>query len=240
MKGVVHLILFIVLSSTLKAQEISILFIGNSLTYTNDLPTILKDVARLSYIKITTKSITNPNYGLEDHWKDNEIQSVISNCHFDFVIFQQGPSSQTYGRSSLIEFGGEIAKLCRKYGAKPVYFMVWPSINYYHTIDGVIANYQDAAELNNALLCPVGSVWLEYRNSVGATELYSIDGFHPSKKGSILASLTLLETLFPGTLNKITEDRQFNKWLSPTESSKLIPIIKTTLNDLSAKKNNNN
>ena len=47
----------------------SILFIGNSLTYTNNLPKLIKKEAKLKGIKIAFKVVAFPNYAIEDHWK---------------------------------------------------------------------------------------------------------------------------------------------------------------------------
>ena len=66
--------------------------------------------------------------------------------------------------------------------------MVWPSLKYYQTFDGVIKNHQDAASINNAILCPVGQVWKEYFDTTNSFDYYGPDGFHPSMKGSQVAA----------------------------------------------------
>ena len=63
------------------------------------------------------------------------------------------------------------------------YFMVWPSLTYYHTFKGVIKNYTDAARINDAILCPVGEKWKKHFDTTQNFDYYSSDGFHPSLKG---------------------------------------------------------
>ena len=172
----------------------SILFIGNSLTYTNDLPNLVLERASQDGITIETTMVAYANYGLEDHWNDGKIQTMIETFKYDFVVIQQGPSSQAYGRSSLIEFGGLMKEVCDANGAKLAYFMVWPSLLYYHTFPGVIQNYTDAANLNNALLCPVGVHWRAVNQNDDYT-YYGPDGFHPSVAGSEAAANVILESL---------------------------------------------
>lgn len=183
------------LTSSLFAQNI--LFIGNSLTYSNDLPGMVETIAKVYDKQISTECICLPNYGLEDHWNDGLIQKKIGNEKFDYVLFQQGPSSQAYGRSSLFDFGGKISSLAKENDTKPGYFMVWPSVQYYHTFEGVIKNHKDAAEANESIVVPVGELWSQFRKAPFKTDLYSADQFHPSSTGSFLAALTIVATLFP-------------------------------------------
>ena len=104
--------------------DYSILFIGNSLTYYNDLPNLVKNIAFQNNIIIATKTIAIGNYALIDHWDDGFIQIQIESGKFDYVVIQQGPSSQDYGRDLLFEAGDLISDLCRSHNAKLAFYMV--------------------------------------------------------------------------------------------------------------------
>lgn len=175
--------------------DYSLLFVGNSLTYFNDLPGLVGERALLEGIDIETTMVAYGNYGLEDHWNDGKIQLMIETFDYDFVIIQQGPSSQAYGRSSLIEFGGYIKEVCAANDTELAYFMVWPSLTYYYTFPGVIQNYTDAAALNDAILCPVGVHWRDVVDQTGDTSYYGPDGFHPSLAGSEISAQIILQAL---------------------------------------------
>lgn len=178
--------------------DFNILFIGNSLTYTNDLPALVKNSARLRRgINIGIKMIAFPNYAILDHWSDGKVQAQIASGKYNFVIIQQGPSSQAFGRQVLIEYGEKYSDLCKKHDAKLGYFMVWPALANYQTFEGVIKNHQDAALINKAILCPVGEVWKEHFDATGNFDYYDSDNFHPSLKGSQVAAKVIVETLFP-------------------------------------------
>jgi len=172
-----------------------VLFIGNSLTYTNNLPQLVKENARLKGIEIETKMVAFPNYAIEDHWNDGEVQKLIASRHYDFVILQQGPSSQRDGREMLINYGKKYKNLCKSKDVQLCYFMVWPSLRYYHTFDAVIKNHNDAASINNAILLPVGQVWKDYIDTTSSNAYYSSDGFHPTLKGSQVAAEVIVEHL---------------------------------------------
>lgn len=172
-----------------------ILFVGNSLTSTNNLPRIIKESYAEMGITISTRTIAPPGYGLEDHWNVGLIQPLIGSNYYDYVIIQQGPSSQEYGRESLIEYGGRISELCDTNDTKLAFFMVWPSITYFNTFDGVIANYTDAASINNAILLPVGRNWKYYIEQTQDYSYYGSDNFHPSIEGSQKAARDIIQTL---------------------------------------------
>ncbi|MGG8497069.1 SGNH/GDSL hydrolase family protein [Tenacibaculum sp. TC6] len=176
--------------------EISILFIGNSLTYYNDLPKLVAKEAKKKGIKIRTKTVAYPNYAIVDHWNGGTVQKLIASKAYKYVIIQQGPSSQNEGRQMLIEAGKKYRQLCHKNGATLCYFMVWPSLTYYATFDGVIKNYTDAARLNEAILLPVGKAWKNYFDTTNTFDYYGKDGFHPSLKGSKAAANSIVKHLF--------------------------------------------
>lgn len=176
-------------------KELRVLFVGNSLTYYNNLPQLVQERAAQKGIKITTDILAKPNYALIDHWNDGIVQTKINQGNFDFVIVQQGPSSQAEGRTLLLQYGKKITALCKTNKTQLVFFMVWPSLQYYQTFDGVIVNYREAAIENDALLCPVGEVWKSHFEETENFDYYGPDGFHPSLKGSQVAADLIVSSL---------------------------------------------
>jgi hypothetical protein len=174
-----------------------VLLVGNSLTYANDMPLIFEELGAAFGFDLRADVMAYPNYGLEDHWKEGQLRNFLEAYGYEFVVFQQGPSSQEEGRASLLKYGSEIAAFAKEQGTVPAFFMVWPAITYYDTFDGVIANYTAAAEQTSSLLVPVGEYWKDYRSKQNTIELYTTDGFHPSTAGSFLAALTIFHELYP-------------------------------------------
>jgi hypothetical protein len=115
--------------------EISVLFIGNSLTTFNDMPGMVS--ALLDSIgagPISVREQTGNNTGLEDHWNSGGLPAIRSGA-WDFVVLQQGPSA-TEGRPSLWEFAERFADEIRAIGAMPALYMVWPSGSRSFDFDG--------------------------------------------------------------------------------------------------------
>ncbi len=176
-------------------SSINVLFIGNSLTYTNNLPLLVKNVAQKQGMEVHTEMLALPNYALEDHWKDGTMQERIRSGIFDFVIVQQGPSSEKDGRVMLLDYGARIKTLCEQYGSKLVFFMVWPAKYNWHTFEGVINNYTEAANATKSILCPVGLEWKQYMESTLDYGYYGDDQFHPSLQGSQIAAEVIFAAL---------------------------------------------
>ncbi|MFY7671324.1 SGNH/GDSL hydrolase family protein [Tenacibaculum sp. MEBiC06402] len=184
-------------SQSKETKEFSILFVGNSLTYYNDLPGLVKEYAKTNKeININTQMIAFPNYAIEDHWNEGKIQKLLSSKSFDFIVIQQGPSSQEEGRKMLIDYGEKIKKIAESSNSKLCYFMVWPALNYYNTFNKVIQNHKEAANHNEAVLIPVGEYWKNYIEENNDYSFYGTDRFHPSQKGSKIAAKIIVDTLF--------------------------------------------
>jgi hypothetical protein len=177
--------------------RVTILFVGNSLTYTNDMPSILAMIGKEYKADISTACLCIGNTALIDHWDNGSIEKLVREGGFDYIILQQGPSSQDYGRDLLIEYGEKIKLLADEFNATTAFYMVWPSVSYYTSFDRVIESYTMAAEQSNAVLLPVGSVWKNYIEFTSDQSIYGPDLFHPSTKGSFLAAWVIYATLFP-------------------------------------------
>ena len=177
-------------------NDFRLLFLGNSLTYTNDLPGLVRQKALERGLKIRTDMIALPDYAIIDHWIDGKARERIESQKYDFVIVQQGPSSLEQGKQLLIDGGRKFSELCSKNNARLCYYMVWPAREHYASFGAVIRNHEEAARLNGALLCPVGKVWQSYIDTTGKYDYYGPDGFHPSVKGSEVAAEVIVESLF--------------------------------------------
>jgi len=174
---------------------LNVLFIGNSLTYTNDLPGILLaliDSAAAGPAEIA--SVAYANFGLEDHWLSGEAREAIALGGWDVVVIQQGPSA-TQGRPSLLEYSERFAAEARAIGAELALYMVWPSQARSFDFDGVSDSYRTAAANVGGLLFPAGEAWRAAWAVNPSLPLYGADGFHPSPMGSYLAALVMFEQL---------------------------------------------
>jgi hypothetical protein len=112
-------------------QDLRVLFIGNSLTYSNRLPEIVAALARASKQKnLSYKTVAYANYSLEDHWNEKEVHKLLKDKKWDYVVMQQGPSSSDDGRKLMIDYSKRFAEEIVRAGARPVVFGVWAPRSY--------------------------------------------------------------------------------------------------------------
>ena len=179
-----------------------VLFVGNSLTYTNDLPGIVEQMltsADIGPVAVASRSF--PNFGLQDHWVNPSTLSAVAGG-WDVVIMQQGPSA-TEGRPSLLQYSKLFANEIRAAGGTPGLYMVWPSTARDFDFDGVSESYIMAADQVDGLLFPAGEAWRGVWERGVTLPLYSPDGFHPSPVGTYLAALVIYEQLSGHSLSSL-------------------------------------
>lgn len=176
------------------------LFIGNSLTYVNDLPGIVQSLADSAHgDSLDVRTLGAPDYALIDHWNDGQVQNTIAGQPWDFVVLQQGPSSVEVNRDTLRLATKLFAPLITKSGGKPVLFSAWPTFGRRQDFPRAIESYQLAAADVGGLMAPVASAWLIVLTNNPSIELYDIDGLHPTTIGSYLSALVIYSTLLGKT-----------------------------------------
>lgn len=173
-----------------------VLFIGNSLTDFNDLPQMVEAVGRASGgPKVRASSISVGGYSLGDHLESPSTFNTIDSRRWDFVVLQQGPSALPESRLLLRADVARFAEVIRGAGAEPAIYQVWPETYRPEAFPDVIESYRLAAEDVGAPLLPAGRAWQIALARDPALPLYSADGFHPSKLGSLLAAIVIYEGL---------------------------------------------
>lgn len=173
-----------------------ILFIGNSLTYVNDLPTTLVAIANVAGDTIEARYVAFPDFSLEDHWNEGTALQALKAAKWNYVVMQQGPSSLPENQVYLKTWTERFAPEIRAAGATPALYMVWPSLaRQPGDWPGVKAAYKNAAVSVQGLFLPAGEAVRISQARTPSIALYSGDGFHPSSAGTILAALVIYERL---------------------------------------------
>jgi len=172
-----------------------ILFVGNSLTYQNDLPGMVCLLARSVGRRLVCESIALPDYGLEEHWQSGKARAAIAGGNWDIVVLQQGPSSLPESRRVLVDYTKRFDAEIKKAGARTALYMVWPSRQRRGDMEGVSQSYRAAATAVDATLLPVGDAWRAASAVDRDLPLYAADNFHPSGVGTYLAALVIYRHL---------------------------------------------
>lgn len=186
-----------------------VLFVGNSLTYTNDLPDLVAGIAAAAgeERRLVHRTVAFPNVSLSDHWARGDALRAIDEGGWDVVVLQQGPSSLPENRVHLVEWSERFAERIRGAGGRPALLMVWPSAARAGAFDAVRESYAAAARAVDGLFLPAGEGWRAAWSRDPDLALYGVDGFHPSLLGSVVAALVVFEGVYghapPGALTEI-------------------------------------
>ena len=173
-----------------------VLFNGNSLTYTNDLPGVLATMAASTRDTIYAASVTYANFALVDHLSSGSARAAIGADRWEYVILQQGPTSTTgVDRDTLILAARAFEPLIRAAGGTPALYMAWPDITRRSFWDNCRDSYRMAAQAVGGAFFPAGEAWREAWARDSTLPLYGGDGFHPSFTGTYLAALTMYERI---------------------------------------------
>lgn len=187
-----------------KKETASVLFLGNSYTYVNDLPGVVAAMAKAGKPKLKTQSYTEGGAALIQFWEEPEhakARELVKQGGFDYVILQDQSVTPCTSPQWTLKFGGKWAQLARYGKSKPVFFLTWahrtPDGSAFDTAmqDELTAVYRRVAQENDALLAPVGEAWRRWYQRHPSESLHAEDGSHPNGLGTYLAGCVFYAVL---------------------------------------------
>lgn len=194
--------------------QTSVLFIGNSYIYTNDLPNMLRQLALSLGDDVTVASSAPGGHTLFEHASYAPTLTAIGSQDWDFVVMQEQsqlgalPVEATNTEIGAIQL---IEDIEANYECTyPVFYMTWgrqngddlncdafPFMCTYNGMQQALQeNYVYLANMNDAYVSPVGVAWKVVRDTQPSINLYQPDGSHPSVEGTYLAACVFYCTLF--------------------------------------------
>jgi hypothetical protein len=202
-----------------------ILFIGNSYTFFNDMPTIFEGLAKENGEEATVFSVTKggrklyQNLTEGDEWGE-KIKSLCREHDFDVLILQEQSYLPVVDKEKFIEGAAGVKALV---GAKrTVLYSTWGrkegcplldelKISSDEMTEALATAYEECAKTLGAEISYVGRTFAKIRKTDETIELYSSDLSHPSYKGSVTAALCLYKTVFgkmPKSHTSLNTDNQ--------------------------------
>lgn len=212
---------------------IHVLYVGNSLTFVNDLPETVAGIMAMAGQEISYKAITRPDFALIDHLNGgSDAVSEIKRGGWDVVILQQGPSSLPESRDLLIQWTGAFDQIIRSVGARTALYMVWPSKDRFSFFEDVRLSYKLAADTVGGIFLPAGEAWLKAWADSAELPLYGPDDFHPSPLGTFLAALVIYERISGGNAEDLPPQVKVagNVLDVPEETARLLQRVAHTTN----------
>ena len=172
-----------------------VLFIGNSLTYANDLPGTLAALAAVAGDTVRTSTVAYADFALEDHLAQGDAARAIAAGGWQYVVLQQGPSAVEANRQNLIQNTVAFDAKVRAVGGRSALYSVWPQLVNIADFPRSIESYQMAADAVHGLFLPVGSAWQAAWARDASVPLYGSDGLHPTAVATYLAAAVMFERI---------------------------------------------
>ena len=196
-------------SSNLHAAKIikSVLFIGNSYTYYNDLEMIVAHLASADTVySLYTEKTAVGSYTLIEHSVRPETILAIKSRKWDLIVLQE---MSTLPITNLSEFSDgakkmdQIIKETRPDFNGLIFYLTWGrkdvasetsmtsrGISTFNQMqDALTSAYLKVGQERSAEVAPVGIAWQKVRSSYDSQiNLYDSDGTHPSFAGSYLTA----------------------------------------------------
>ncbi len=193
-----------------------VLFLGNSYTYVNNLPIIIKYIATIESDTLITDENLIGGYTLKGHSTNQTSISKIMQGNWDAVVLQEQSQLPSFPdetvEADVFPAAKYLDSIIHVYNpcAKTIFYMTWgrkngdnsncsfwPPVCTYAGMDSLLnLRYRMMAAQNNAIVSPVGQIWKEVRETNPEIVLYQSDESHPDMAGSYAAACSFYTTLF--------------------------------------------
>jgi hypothetical protein len=223
------------------------LFLGNSYTYANNLPQMIKDAALSTGDTLIFDSSTAGGYTFQNHFNDAGSRAKIVAGNWDYVVLQEQSQLPSFPNNSVnrnvFPYARKLDSLINVHNpcGETVFYMTWgrktgdasncafwPPVCTYAGMDSLISlRYRTMAANNDAILSPVGAVWKYIRQHHPLIELYIPDESHPSVAGTYAAACSFYTTFFRKNPTAIS----FNTTLTAAEAATIRAATKLVVYD---------
>ncbi len=186
------------------------LFVGNSLTFVNEMPELLTHLVESDPENrpIFAVRFSPGGYTLAQAADNHQLSGLLAEARWDYVVLQEqsgrvelaGPDRDMYMLPPARVLAGRIRAL----GARPILFATWgdrnggafPGESYAAMQDRIDETYREVAGEIASPIAPVGMAWAEALRRRPTIDLWQADDHHPSLLGSYLAACVFYALLY--------------------------------------------
>jgi len=214
---IISLLLFASQYSWAVNDSTNVLFIGNSITYFNNMPSMFRNIANNKGKAVRIATHTPGGTGIVDHYVNAQLYSLIKSRKWDVVILQPGssesagvsyPVSTTVSRARILLDSIYKNNACTRVylyqipygipssGGYPKYFQVQTMIR------DSVSKMADSLKLQ---MLPAGESFRAYYSQYQNQLLHgSINDIHPNAFGSFLVASTMYAGVFQDSVSNCT------------------------------------
>jgi len=191
-----------------RSDMCSVLFIGNSYTYVNDLPQVFASLARSAGLTVQADELAPSGATLADHLASPATETRLHATAWNVVVLQdqsQLPADPQGRQYETFPSGAALVEKIRAVGAQPMFFVTpahrdgWPAqglAGYAQMQTAIDDGYLALAAAVHASAAPVGEAWRAAVLRDAGVKLWRYDGSHPEPLGTYLEACVFYATIF--------------------------------------------
>ncbi len=184
-----------------------VLFVGNSLTFFNDLPEVFAALARSGGHSVEVDMSAQGGQTLAGHATSPATLKKLDGQRWDLIVLQEQsriPAIAAQRSEQMLPAVRLLDEKAAESGADTVLFVTWASRDglpgagfkdYVAMQSAIEAGYLEVAGEIGAMVAPVGAAWQRALEEHPELELWQRDGIHPSPEGTYLAACVFHATL---------------------------------------------
>lgn len=188
-----------------------ILFVGNSHTFSNDLPALFSEVTAAMGHPCDVQEVTEGYYTLTQYADNTDelgavLDQKLTGEHWDFVFLQENTNDAfAYAEENMLPAVSSLDEKIRGAGGQTALLMTWTpkegaSIFTPEQVQAVLAqNLIQISSQIGSLLVPGGVAFMRCMEQYPGIGLWAEDGMHPSLEGSYLAACLAYAVIFQET-----------------------------------------
>ncbi len=189
--------LLILLAVLQSSPPLRVYFVGNSLTFRNDLPGMVVELGRSldPPIQVETGMTASDGMSLERHWHGGEVVRRLKQEDWDVLVLQEQSSRLLANPGHTERYLRLFTEAAREAGTEVILLQTWVRAETPETHERQRESYRKVAKAVNVRLAPIGDAWSRARTELPGVALHDADGLHASREGTYLTAAMLVGML---------------------------------------------
>ena len=188
-----------------QATPLRMLFIGNSYTYVNDLPALLRALAveARETRQIETRTVGSPGATLKGHWEKGEAKRMLMHGRWDFVVLQEQSLQPIVDPGAMFVYARLFDREIKRHGSRTILFVTWAREDRLESQASIDSSYAALSTELGALLAPIGGAWQRVLKQDPRLALYQPDHSHPTVAGSYVGACVFYSLIYGKPLRSL-------------------------------------
>jgi hypothetical protein len=183
-------------TGTRGSSPLKVLFVGNSFTARNDLPSLIAQLAAARGGTLEHRLISIGGASLRTHWNAGTALKAIQDGHYAAVVLQEQSTLPVKNAARMHENIRLFDAAIKAAGARTILYMTWARRDRPKSQEAITDAYTGIGRELGATVAPVGRAWQAVLRRHERLVLHDRDQSHPTRAGSYLAACVFLAVLF--------------------------------------------